>query len=79
MSEKLKSCPLCDGEAEVVIDKYEYTTEIYVQCNECFFKTHTYISVNGRDNEECVKYAVEYWNRIVANKRVYRIRCRGLK
>ena len=70
LSLTLKPCPFCDGEAEVVIDKYEYTTEIYVQCNECFCKTDTYVNIRDRTDEECIKYAVEDWNRRVENKRV---------
>ncbi len=70
MSEELKLCPFCDGEAVVIEEKKENITEIYIMCTKCFCKTDTYISVNGRDNEECIEYAVEDWNRRVENKRV---------
>ena len=63
MTEKLKPCPFCGGKAVIVTDNHECTSEIYVQCNECFCRTDTYANIGNRADEECIKYAVEDWNR----------------
>lgn len=70
MTEQLKPCPFCGGEAKVDKYKSKYITEVYVMCTECFCKTdsyyiNTYYNIYNRTDEECIKYAVEAWNRRV--------------
>lgn len=63
MTEQLKPCPFCGGEAKVIT--YEHT--VYVVCNKCFCRTQAYINLNGKDIKKCIDYAVKDWNRRVGN------------
>lgn len=52
MSEKLKPCPFCGGEAHLS----NWTDQAYVWC-ECGVKTEVYL------HSGCVDKAIEAWNR----------------
>ena len=54
MTEKLKPCPFCGGEAEVYENEYENITLFMVACKNCG------ISTAGYDYEED---AIKDWNR----------------
>jgi Lar family restriction alleviation protein len=73
MSEKLKPCPFCGGEAKltafvgetVMSEPYEYAE---VCCANCKAKTHRVIDGYGKVNI-AQKTVISLWNRRVENDR----------
>lgn len=72
--EKLKPCPFCGGEGEIVSRKPCKTskTRYYIQCKKCGCKTREFKTVfrsdnkwNDADKEETICIAVFTWNKRV--------------
>lgn len=67
MKTKLKPCPFCGGEAELIPILMDYdTAESFVRCRNCFAKGKTYkTAVRGEDKLR-EKQAIAAWNRRVS-------------
>lgn len=69
--EKLKPCPFCGGEAQLVVNGWK----AFVQCKRCEAKTRTIKHSLPRKNAEHLsfaeaerdRWAVEAWNRRTNN------------
>ena len=61
MESKIRICPCCGGEAEILNENFG--EKVWVQCTECGLQTSRYNKddvVNGMNGEE---WAVFRWNR----------------
>lgn len=69
MSEELKPCPFCGGEAVIKEVNKNYGLTIWCQCPKCGAKTEGYCpNTNNEDKtidniENCKNRALEQWNR----------------
>lgn len=73
MSEELKPCPFCGGEAVIKAVNRNYGLTIWCQCQKCGARTEGYLpNTNNEDAtidsiENCKNRALEKWNRRVDN------------
>lgn len=71
MSEELKPCPFCGGEAVIKAVNRNYGLTIWCQCLKCDARTKGYcLDTNNEDAtidniENCKNRALEQWNRRV--------------
>jgi len=69
MNETLKSCPCCNGKAEICAGIYLGQSASFVQCQNCGLQTRYYtellLSPNGLTSAQ--KKAIEDWNRRIDN------------
>ena len=69
MSEELKPCPFCGGEAVIKAVNRNYGLTIWCQCIKCYARTEGYCpDTNNEDAtidniENCKNRALEQWNR----------------
>lgn len=73
MSEELKPCPFCGGEAKIKAANKNYGFTIWCQC-ECGARTVGYCPYTDNEDsslesiESCKNSAVEVWNRRANNE-----------
>lgn len=62
METKLKSCPFCGGEAEIIIIGNEYTKTrgVEIKCKTC--KISRLQKVITQSHEWIIDKAIEHWN-----------------
>lgn len=69
MSERLKPCPFCGGEAIIKATVKSYGFTIWCACEKCNARTEGFCPDTNRENdtmeniEECKKRAIKEWNR----------------
>lgn len=66
MSERLKRCPFCGGEAKAYMKHKEIGLTLWAECQKCGAKTTGYCPTdNLEDFEQCKALALKAWNRRV--------------
>lgn len=72
MSEELKPCPFCGGEAKIkAVNQKSYGLTIWCQCKKCGVKTEEYCPITNNEDttldsiEKCKNTVLEQWNRRV--------------
>ena len=64
---KLKPCPFCGGEAEIVEKAANFltTTIVYVECKECYASPYIHDKYSDYYSKDWV---IEQWNRRAENE-----------
>lgn len=68
MSEKLKRCPFCGGNAKLKLRNVNSTITIWCECTKCNAKTEGYCpNISNHETameliENCKEMAIEAWN-----------------
>lgn len=64
MSEQLKPCPFCGGEAKIYMEHKKIGLTLWGQCTKCYAKTSGYCPIDDLESfEKCKKLAITAWNR----------------